>query len=72
VPGPVSRWDNLADVDDLVAAQLDLEPYFPPGPESTVIPITSLGVDNGSKPHDPRHYLTKSVTGRIVAESLNR
>lgn len=72
VPRSVSRWDNLVDVDDLVAAHLDLAPYFPPGPESTVNPITAPAVDNGSKPHDALHYLTKSITGHIVAESLDQ
>jgi Alpha/beta hydrolase family len=29
VPPTVTRWDNLVDRDDLVAAHLDLAPYFP-------------------------------------------
>jgi len=29
----VTRWDNLVDRDDLVAAHLDLAPYFPPPPD---------------------------------------
>jgi hypothetical protein len=33
VPPTVTRWDNLVDRDDLVAAHLDLAPYFPPSPD---------------------------------------
>jgi hypothetical protein len=70
VPSAVTRWDNLVDRDDLVAAHLDLQPYFPPAPGHTVVPITPTPIDNGSKPHDATHYLTKPSTGRIVAEAL--
>jgi len=70
VPAAVTRWDNLADHDDLVAAHLDLQPYFPPAAGATVVPVTMASVDNGSKPHDATHYLTKGVTGRIVTEVL--
>ena len=38
VPAAVTRWENLAAEDDLVAAHLDLKPYFPPAPGSTVTP----------------------------------
>jgi hypothetical protein len=70
VPAAVTRWDNLVDHDDLVAAHLDLQPYFPPASGATVVPVTVAAVDNGSKPHDATHYLTKRVTGRIVTETL--
>ena len=70
VPPAVGRWDNLVDRDDLVAAHIDLGPFFPPAPNRTVIPVTATPVDNGSKPHDATHYLTKKATGEIVSEIL--
>jgi hypothetical protein len=69
VPAAVTRWENLAAGDDLVAARLDLKPYFAPAPDSTVTPETHI-VDTGSKPHDVSHYLTKPTTGRVITESL--
>lgn len=70
VPLSVNRWDNLVDLDDLVATRLDLATYFPPAPTSTVVPETALALDNGAKPHDVCHYLTKNTTGRIIADVL--
>jgi hypothetical protein len=69
VPPTLTRWDNIVDRDDLVAAHLDLRPHFPPA-ASAIIPVTTATVDNGSKPHDATHYLTKRITGRIVTETL--
>ena len=69
VPAAVTRWENLAAEDDLVAAHLDLAPYFPPAAGSTVTPHTHI-VDTGSKPHDITHYLTKPTVGRIITETL--
>jgi hypothetical protein len=69
VPAAVTRWENLAAEDDLVAAHLELKPYFPPAPGSTVTPHTHI-VDTGSKPHDITHYLTKPTAGRIITETL--
>ena len=69
VPAALNRWENLAAEDDLVAAHLDLAPYFPPAPGSTVTPQTHI-VDTGSKPHDITHYLTKPTAGRIITETL--
>jgi hypothetical protein len=66
----VNRWDNLVDRDDLVAAHLDLAPYFPPVTGSTVTPLTAPPLDNGAKPHDARHYLTKKTAGRIITDAL--
>ena len=69
VPAAVNRWENLAAEDDLVAAHLDLAPYFPPAAGSTITPHTHI-VDTGSKPHDITHYLTKPTVGRIITETL--
>ncbi|WP_330256362.1 hypothetical protein OG874_18440 [Nocardia sp. NBC_00565] len=71
VPAALTRWENLADRDDIVAAHLDLAPYFPPAPGHDVVPTTHPELDNGSSPHDAAHYLTKKSVGRIIAESLS-
>jgi hypothetical protein len=65
----VNRWENLAAEDDLVAARLDLAPYFPAASGSAVTPVTHI-VDTGSKPHEIVHYLTKPTAGRIITETL--
>ncbi|MDF6103941.1 hypothetical protein [Gordonia hongkongensis] len=70
VPALVTRWDNLVDTDDLIAAHLDLAPYFPPAPGATVIPRTNSTLDNGAQPHNATHYLTKRATGLIVSDAL--
>ncbi|RZL77808.1 MAG: hypothetical protein EOP32_24040 [Rhodococcus sp. (in: high G+C Gram-positive bacteria)] len=72
VPGAVAGWDNLVDRDDLVAAHLDLAPFFPPAPGAAVVPVTAEALDNGAKPHDSTHYLVKAVTGGIVEKALAR
>ncbi|WP_433658135.1 hypothetical protein ACQPW1_40005 [Nocardia sp. CA-128927] len=72
VPKAVASWHNLVDRDDLVAAHLDLAPYFPPFPGADVAPITEEPLDNGASPHDSTHYLTKAITGGIVAKALAR
>lgn len=69
VPPSVTRWENFAAEDDLVAARLDLKPYFAPAPGATVTPVSHI-VDTGAKPHQIEHYLTKPTCGRVVAESL--
>lgn len=70
VPVAVTRWDNLVDRDDLVAARVDLAELFPAAAGSTVLPVTAPLVDNGAKPHDATHYLTKSEVGGIVSAVL--
>lgn len=70
VPSTVTKWDNLVDRDDLVAAHLDLAPYFPPAAGSTVVPVTASSLDNGAEPHDALHYLTKQITGRITTAAV--
>lgn len=53
VPPAVTKWDNLVDRDDLVAAHLDLQPYFPPAPGQTVVPITPPRWTTGPNPTMP-------------------
>lgn len=69
VPDAVNRWENFAAPDDLVAARLDLAPYFPSAAGRTIAPHTHI-VDTGSKPHDITHYLTKPSVGRIITDTL--
>ena len=67
VPDPVRRWVNIADRDDIVAAQPDLRRGFP-GADGVLAPVTL--VDNGAKPHDATFYLTAAATGAAVASVL--
>ncbi|MBF6096814.1 hypothetical protein IU510_01815 [Nocardia cyriacigeorgica] len=71
VPPAVTRWDNLVDRDDLVAARIDLAELFPAAAGSTVLPVTAPTVDNGAEPHDATHYLTKVTVGGIVRAVLD-
>jgi hypothetical protein len=66
-PTQVQRWVNVADRDDLVAADLDLSTRFGP---TIGTKIESCIVDNGSKPHDATHYLVKASVGAPVGETL--
>jgi hypothetical protein len=70
VPANVSSWYNFAAKDYLVAARLDIAPYFPPAPGSAVTPISHI-VDTGSKPHDIIHYLTQPSCGQAVTYALS-
>jgi hypothetical protein len=69
VPPTVTSWYNFAAKDDLVAARLDIAPYFPSAPDRTVRPISHI-VDTGSKPHDIVHYLTQPSCGQAVSYAL--
>lgn len=69
VPAAAGRWENFAAEDDLVAARLDIAPYFPAAPGSTVTSNSHI-VDTGSQPHNVIHYLTKPSVGKVVAEAL--
>jgi hypothetical protein len=68
-PPMVGRWANVADHDDVVAAELDLRPRFARDlPASSR--FESVLVDNGSTPHSPVHYLGKIAVGRAISEAL--
>jgi hypothetical protein len=68
VPPQVLRWVNIADRDDLVAADLNLQRRFT---GATGVLEATYTVDNGAHPHDASFYLTKPETGRAVAEALS-
>lgn len=67
VPAVVRSWINVADRDDIVAADLDLTRGFP-GADGVL--ESHWTVDNGGKPHEATHYLAKAVIGRPVAAAL--
>jgi hypothetical protein len=69
-PTQVNRWVNIADRNDLVAAQPDLAPLFQDSKPDTAGLDCSWTVDNGAKPHDATFYLTKSQVGQPIATAL--
>ncbi|MFD2474773.1 hypothetical protein [Amycolatopsis silviterrae] len=68
VPPLVRRWVNVADRDDLVAADLDLQRRFP-GVDGVL--ETTYTVDNGAHPHNASFYLAKREVGGPVAQALS-
>lgn len=68
-PPRVQRWVNIADRNDLVAAQPDLKPMFGQLPPGAVFD-GGWTVHNGAKPHEAEFYLTKEQTGRPIGEAL--
>jgi hypothetical protein len=69
VPPSVGAWTNIADVDDLVAAELRLRPLFPPAPGRGVH-VDDRQTDNGSEPHAAERYLVKESVGNVVARAI--
>lgn len=67
VPPLVRRWVNVADRDDLVAADLHLDRRFPGAPG---ILESTYTVDNGASPHDANFYLTKREVGEPIGRAL--
>jgi pimeloyl-ACP methyl ester carboxylesterase len=65
-PPVVHRWVNIADRNDIVAAEPDLTPLFgstaPPG----AVLEGGYTADNGAKPHQADFYLTKAQVGRPI------
>jgi hypothetical protein len=71
VPTALSRWDNFADLDDLVAVVTNLAHLFPPSPGSAVSVKSMSSLDNGSRPHDVGHYLVKKEVGEAIASAFS-
>lgn len=69
-PPALRRWVNLADRDDLVAAEPDLRPLFSGGLPVGAVFESDHTVDNGAQPHRPDFYLGKVELGRAVAGAL--
>jgi pimeloyl-ACP methyl ester carboxylesterase len=69
-PKHVQRWVNIADRNDLVAAEPDLSKLFPTNELTGITFEASARVNNGSRPHDAEYYLRKPELGRPVADAL--
>ncbi|EWS99638.1 hypothetical protein N865_21705 [Intrasporangium oryzae NRRL B-24470] len=68
-PPQVRRWVNIADRNDLVAAEPDLRPQFGEPPPGCTFDA-AWTVVNGAKPHDGSFYLSKKQTGIPLAQAL--
>ena len=69
-PRQVCRWVNIADRNDLVAAEPDLTDLFGQSvPEGCQLE-GHYTVDNGAKPHAPSFYLIKRQTGQPIGQAL--
>jgi hypothetical protein len=69
-PPRVGRWVNVADRDDVVAAEPDLRPLFAGDPAASSR-FEGILVDCGSAPHCPVHYLGKIAVGRAISQALD-
>lgn len=67
-PAQVSRWVNVADCDDLVAAEPDLKGLFGENIPMGAIFESGYTVDNGADPHNSCFYLGKAEVGQPVGE----
>jgi pimeloyl-ACP methyl ester carboxylesterase len=70
-PPKVHHWVNLADRNDIVAAEPDLTPLFGKTLPSGAIFEGGYTVDNGAKPHQADFYLTKAQLGRPIGALLS-
>jgi hypothetical protein len=62
-PPKVKRWVNIADQDDLVAAEPNLEGLFATGKPEGASLEGGYTVDNGAKPHNSSFYIGKIEVG---------
>jgi pimeloyl-ACP methyl ester carboxylesterase len=70
-PPQVQRWVNIADRNDLVAAEPDLRPMFGELAPGAVFD-SGWTVRNGAQPHQAQFYLTKGETGRPVGDAVKQ
>jgi hypothetical protein len=71
-PPLVQSWVNVADRDDVVAAEPDLTKLFSGSiPEGAVLK-GGYTIDNGAKPHCADFYLTTLEVGRSISEILHQ
>jgi fructose-specific component phosphotransferase system IIB-like protein len=69
-PSAVQQWVNVADKDDLVAAEPDLIPLFGSAlPEGATF-NGAFTADNGSDPHNAEFYLGKKKVAEVVRDVL--
>ena len=69
-PPLLKRWVNVADRNDLVAAEPDITNMFTPIPPGSIFE-GSFTVDNGSEPHSGDFYLSSVNVGRPVGDTLS-
>lgn len=73
-PEGVHRWVNIADRNDLVAAEPDLARLFPitktAGATMNGEWLADRTVDNGAGPHEGEYYLRKRKVGIPIAKAL--
>jgi hypothetical protein len=67
-PPQVRRWVNVADRDDFIAAEPDLEGLFDAGVPADAVFEGGYTVDNGASPHNSDFYLGKAQVGGPVGE----
>jgi hypothetical protein len=70
-PPRVGRWVNVADTDDLVAAEPNLAPLFATSMPREAIFEGGYTVDNGAEPHSAEFYLGKEHIGRPIGQVLS-
>lgn len=70
-PPRVRRWVNIADRNDLVAAEPDLRPMFGELAPGAVFD-SGWTVRNGAQPHQAQFYLTKGQTGRPIGDAVKQ
>lgn len=66
-PNKAARWVNIADHDDFIAGETNLEGMFPAANGRFSGTWT---VDNGSSPHNAEFYMGKESIGREIAAAL--
>jgi hypothetical protein len=69
-PDRVHKWVNIADRNDLVAADPNLTPLFERSKPADAVLESGWTVDNGAKPHQGEYYLGKKETGEPIAAAL--
>jgi hypothetical protein len=67
-PPLVRRWVNIADRNDVVAAEPDLRRFFGAVPPEAV--FEAVAVTNGKDAHKAESYLTAVEVGRAIGEAL--
>jgi hypothetical protein len=68
-PMYVERWVNLADRDDLVAAEPALGRMFPPARAGGPDLRTGYTLEHGAEPHNAAFYLMRRELGRAVGQA---
>jgi hypothetical protein len=71
-PPMVRHWVNIADRNDIVAAEPDLTPLFGPTAPPGAVLEGGWTVENGARPHQADFYLTKAQVGQPIGALLSR